>query len=144
MTIESIKLHIHRKNEILNLLSQLTNAPFLSDNHFNKIISKLNDDHHIYLYIKDNKVIGIITLFIEQKLIHNGMCVANIEDLVVDKNYISQGIGSELINYCLKQIDILKCYKIVLDCKKELIPFYEKFGFENKNVQMSKYFYRHS
>ena len=144
MGIESIKLHINRKNEIFNLLSQLTNALSLNNNQFNKIISGLNNNHHIYLYIKDNKVIGIITLFIEQKLIHNGMCVAHIEDLVVDKNYTSQGIGSELIKYCLKQIDILQCYKIILDCKKELIPFYEKLGFENKNIQMSKYFYPHS
>jgi glucosamine-phosphate N-acetyltransferase len=144
MSIESIKLYLSHKEEIFALLSQLTKAPSLNNKQFNKIVSELNDNHHIYLYIKDNKIVGIITLFIEQKLIHNGLCVAHIEDLVIDKNYAHQGIGSELIKYCLKQIDILKCYKIILDCKRELIPFYEKLGFENKNVQMSKYFYPHS
>lgn len=144
MSIQSIKLHLDRKEEIFTLLSQLTTAPSLSNNQFNEIISRLNDNHHIYLYIKDNKVVGIITLLIENKLIHSGLSVAHIEDLVVDKNYAHKGIGTELIKYCLKKIDILKCYKVILDCKKELIPFYEKLGFENKNVQMSKYFYPYS
>ena len=82
----------------------------------------------------------MITLFKEQKLIHNGACVAHIEDLVVDKNYQKQGIAKELINYCFGLIKSDTCYKIILNCKRDLIPFYEKFDFEEHNVQMSKYF----
>jgi len=139
MSIENILLHINRKDEILNLLSQLTNAPNFDELRFYYIINNLNNNHNIYLYIQDNKIIGMITLLFEQKLIHNGSCVAHIEDLVVHENYQGKSIGRKLIEYCLKEIKSDKCYKIILDCKRELIPFYEKFGFNNNNVQMSKY-----
>ena len=32
------------------------------------------------------------------------------------------------------------CYKIILDCNSHLEGFYQKNGFENKNIQMSYYF----
>ena len=139
MCIQSIKLHLDRKEEIFILLSQLTSAQEFDKERFDKIILGLKDNHNIYLCIKDDKIVGMITLFFEQKLIHNGACVAHIEDLIVDKNSFGQGIGAKLINYCFQQVNSDKCYKIILDCKDELIPFYKKFGFENKNVQMSKY-----
>ena len=140
MSIYPIKKYIHHKKEIFSLLSQLASATEIDDEQFNNIILNLKDNHNIYLYIKKDKVVGMITLLFEQKLIHNGGIIAHIEDLVVDEKYSGQGIASELINYCLTQIDRDNCYKIILDCKRELIPFYKKFGFENKNVQMSKYF----
>jgi len=137
--IQSIKFHEERYSEILNLLNQLTLAPIFDQDRFNKIIDSLNDNHTIYVYLKDDNIVGMITLLIEQKLIHNGACVAHIEDLVVDKDYQNQGISSELIQYCLTQISSDKCYKVILDCKDELIPFYIKQGFNHSNVQMSKY-----
>ena len=140
MKIESIRSHLNRREEIFNLLSQLTSALPFEQERFDKIIQFLPENHQIYLYIQDNKVVGMITLFKEQKLIHNGACVAHIEDLVVDKNYKNQGIAKKLINYCLSLIKSDTCYKIILNCNKDLISFYEKFEFEQHNVQMSKYF----
>ena len=31
-------------------------------------------------------------------------------------------------------------YKIILDCKTELEGFYMKYGFNNRNIQMSIYY----
>jgi len=83
----------------------------------------------------------MITILIEPKLIHSGSSVAHIEDLVVDKDYQRLGIAKELIDFSVDYINnsINKCYKIILDCKKELIPFYNKFEFEERNIQMAKY-----
>ena len=117
---------VHNKDAIINPQSEYK--------------SRDDDVKNIYLYFKDGMIVGMITLLIEQKLIHNGACVAHIEDLVIDKHYQKQGIASELIQYCLKQISSDKCYKIILNCKKDLIPFYIKKGFKETNVQMSKYF----
>lgn len=33
-----------------------------------------------------------------------------------------------------------KCYKIILDCGENNIPFYEKCGFNRKEIQMTLYF----
>ena len=140
MNIQRINSHLERSKEIFSLLSQLTSAFAFDETRFKNIIYSLKDNHNIYLYLKDNKIVGMITLFIEQKLIHNGAKVAHIEDLVVDKDYQKQGIATELIQHCLSQLRSDTCYKVILDCKGELVPFYEKLGFKETNVQMSKYF----
>ena len=141
MSIENIKSHIERKTEIFYLLSQLTDAPEINNEKFKKFLSKLNNNHQIFVYIKNDNIVGMITVLIETKLIHNGSSVAHIEDLVVDKNYQKLGIAKELIDFSVNYINnsINKCYKIILDCKKELVPFYNKFEFEERNIQMAKY-----
>lgn len=139
MSIFNIKNYLDRRDEIIFLLSQLTSCPVLDHNRFNNIINNLNSNHNIYIYIKDNRVVGIITLLIEQKLIHNGACVAHIEDLVVDKDYQKQGIAKKLVNFCLNKLSSDKHYKIILNCSNELKEFYKKLGFEEKNIQMAKY-----
>jgi len=137
--IHNIKFNLDKRVEILNLLSQLTSCFLIDKERFDNIVYNLKDNHNIYIYIKDNKVVGIITLLIEQKLIHNGACVAHIEDLVVDKEYSGQGIARELINYCLSKLSSDCHYKVILNCSEELKRFYEKFGFIQKNIQMAKY-----
>ena len=139
MSIQSIKLYIDKKEQIFALLSQLTSSVVIDDKRFENIVYNLNDYHNIYLYIKDDKVVGMITLLIEQKLIHNGACVVHIEDLVVDKDYNSQGIATKLINFCFSKIQGVNYYKVIVDCTKEMKEFYEKFGFEERNIQMAKY-----
>ena len=139
MNIFSIKNYLDKREEILLLLSQLTVAPIISEEKFNNIIFNLDNNHNIFVYILNNKIVGMITLLNEQKLIRNGLKVAHIEDLVVDKHYKNRGIASELINYCLNLVNNDQYYKVILDCSCELENFYKKFGFSSKNIQMSKY-----
>ena len=139
MNIFSIKDFPDKREEIFSLLSQLTSAPLISEKSYNNIINNLDDNHNIFVYVLDNKIVGTITLLHEQKLIHNGSKIVHIEDLVVDKEYKNRGIGRDLINYCLDKISKEEYYKIILDCSEELERFYNKFGFEKKNIQMAKY-----
>lgn len=139
MNIFSIKDFPDKREEIFSLLSQLTSAPLISEKSYNNIINNLDDNHNIFVYVLDNKIVGMITLLHEQKLIHNGSKIVHIEDLVVDKEYKNRGIGRDLINYCLDKISKEEYYKIILDCSEELERFYNKFGFEKKNIQMAKY-----
>jgi len=137
--IQSIQFNKHRRDEIFNLLNQLTTAPQIEQFQFENILYSLKNNHHIYLYIKDNKLVGTISLLIEQKLIHGGKCVGHIEDLVVDKEYNGQGIAKELLAYAIQISKDNNCYKVILDCDKKLIPFYEKSGFTEKEFQMKIY-----
>jgi glucosamine-phosphate N-acetyltransferase len=139
MNIFSVKDFPDKREEIFSLLSQLTSAPLISEKSYNNIINKLDDNHNIFVYVLDNKIVGMITLLHEQKLIHNGSKIVHIEDLVVDKEYKNRGIGRDLINFCLDKISKEEYYKIILDCSEELERFYNKFGFEKKNIQMAKY-----
>ena len=49
-------------------------------------------------------------------------------------------IGKELMNHAIEDSKKNKVYKVILDCKDDMITYYEKFGYESKNVQMSLYF----
>ena len=99
-----------------------------------KIIS--NPDHIIHVAEENGKIIGSTTLFIEQKFIHNGGKVGHIEDVVVSKEYEGRGIGIKLVNSLLEKARMMNCYKTILDCQDELIPFYERIGFKQESNQM--------
>tara|TARA_A100001015_G_scaffold309203_1_gene408185 strand:- start:242 stop:541 length:300 start_codon:yes stop_codon:yes gene_type:complete len=93
-------------------------------------------NHNIYVYLENDKIIGMITLIIERKLIHNGKYVAHIEDLVVDKEYNGKGIATKLLNFVIHGAKQFDSYKIILDCSDDLIPFYLKKGFKKSANQM--------
>ncbi len=128
-----------------NLLNQLNNT--IEYEHISKLflenfISSLNENHQIII-IEDyitNELIGTGTILIEPKILHNMGKVAHIEDIVVDKNKRGLGIGFKIINYLVNIAKEKKCYKVILNCSEENVPFYEKCGFNQKSKQMSLYF----
>ena len=88
-----------------------------------------NDDHQTFVYEHEGRIIGTATILVENKLLHYGSCVGHIEDVVVDKNSRLSGVGKELVKACVDFGRYKKCYKVILDCSKENIPFYEHCGF---------------
>lgn len=84
----------------------------------------------------DGEVLGLTTLLIEQKFIHDGGKVGHIEDVVTRKGYEGAGVGSELIRTALKFAVESKCYKVILDSHEHIAPFYEKLGFRKHSVCM--------
>ena len=148
VNIKNIELNEKNYNEIIDLYNELAltdsrkliNKQILTYLKLLKIIEELNTNHNIYFYIENDKIVGSITLLIEQKLIHNGKCVGHIEDFVVSENYRKKGIGSNLINYAINIAERSNCYKCILDCKNMLERFYEKKGFEKRGIYMAKYF----
>lgn len=134
--IFSLKLNNQYYDDIINLLQQLTTCPRLCKERFDNIINNLDNNHQIYIYKINNKVVGMITLLIEKKIIHNGGSVGHIEDLVVDKDYRNLNIASILINYIKIVSKAQNCYKIILDCDEKISRFYEKNGFYKSAIQM--------
>jgi glucosamine-phosphate N-acetyltransferase len=99
---------------------------------------QLNTRSNIFVAREGHQVVGAATLIIEQKFIHQGAKVAHIEDVAVHKDHQGKGIGQELIKKMTDYAKHTGCYKIILDCNPELIPFYEKCGFQQSAVQMRK------
>ena len=133
------------REKILNLLSQLTDinnsegSP-ISAEEYNKFFSNLEPNIHIYVLENEkDQLVAMGTLIIESKLIHGGSKVAHIEDVVVDKNQRGKGYGKILIDHLIKKAEKFNCYKIILNCQEKNIEFYEKTGFQQKNVEMSLY-----
>lgn len=98
---------------------------------------KSNPLYKIFVAVKeDGEVVGLTTLLIEQKFIHNGARVGHIEDVVTRKEYQGHGIGSALIQAALVFAKEKNCYKVILDCSENNIPFYEKLGFRKHSIGM--------
>ena len=123
-----------------NLLNQLTSINYISYEQFSDQFNQLNDDYNIFVIEEDNKIIATGTLLIEHKFIHNCSRIGHIEDIIVDKNYRGKGYGRKIVEKLLDKAEEFNCYKVILDCDINNKEFYEKLGFNHKNIQMSLYF----
>lgn len=93
-----------------------------------KIILAIDDD--------TNQVVGFITA------ISDGILSAYIPFLEVLPLYKKKGIGKELINRMLKELDDI--YMIDLCCDDDLIPYYNQFGMTRTNGMIVRNYNRQS
>ena len=126
------------ENGFLESLDRLRKASDLDKGVGKDILRKIiaNPDYIIHVAEINGKIVGSTTLLIEQKFIHNGGRVGHIEDVVVSKEYEGRGIGIKLVSSLLEKAKVMNCYKTILDCSDELIPFYERIGFKQESNQM--------
>lgn len=122
-------------------LSNLTEVGKISEDHQNakKILHEITSDPSYKIFVavkKDGEIVGSNTLLIEQKFIHNGGKVGHIEDVVTKKGYEGMGIGTALVGGSLRFARQMKCYKVILDCSEENVPFYKKIGFKDYGASM--------
>ena len=140
--MSSIKIRKLQKKDLYNgfllSLDVLRKSSHLKPKKANSIFDKIskNPDYIIYVAIDNGKVIGATTLLIEQKFIHDGGKVGHIEDVVVRKQYQGRGVGKKIIGALLKYAEKKGCYKTILDCTDDLIPFYENLGFKRHSNSM--------
>ena len=125
-------------NGFLLSLDSLRKSSHIKPKKANSIFDKIskNPDHVIYVAIYNGEIIGSTTLLIEQKFIHDGGKVGHIEDVVVRKEYQGKGVGKKIVNALLKYAEKKGCYKTILDCSDDLIPFYESIGFKRHSNSM--------
>lgn len=89
-----------------------------------------------------SSVIGTGTIIYEPKFIHNCGKVAHIEDVVICKTKRASGLGTKFLQFLMDKAHENYCYKIILNCDKNISGFYEKCGLTETNIQMAKYFYK--
>ena len=125
-------------NGFLQSMDSLKPASNLDPNTAKQIYNKIksNPNHHVYVAVLNQKIIGSTTMLIEPKFIHNGGNVAHIEDVVVSKDYQGKGIGEKLVKSLLKLAEKNNCYKTILDCSDDVKQFYEKIGFKKHSNGM--------
>ena len=127
----------HICQEFISLLSAL--SPFISSADLKQMIKTFKTrpkNIKTYVVINDKEIIGTVTLVFENKFIHNCGIVAHLEDLVVANQYRRQGIGKALIEHCIKEAQKHKCYKLILNCTKELKKYYKRCGLHKSAIQM--------
>lgn len=105
--------------------------------------------NHFYLLIEDNKIISFVNGFVTD--------LPNLEDIMYEKatmhneqgnwqmifglntlpEYQHKGKATIIMNYFIKIAQKEHRQGLVLTCKKELIPFYSKFGFQSEGLSKS-------
>ncbi|PRP85816.1 glucosamine 6-phosphate N-acetyltransferase [Planoprotostelium fungivorum] len=130
---------------LLDVLSQLTQVGTVTREQFQKRFQEWKNavDTYFIIVVEDTqtkKVIGCSSLMVERKTVHNAGKVGHIEDVAIDSGYRGKDLGAKLI-FQLKHIAVQQgCYKVILSCSEKNKPFYEKSGFQQKEVQMACYF----
>lgn len=139
LVIRSLDVNDYYKN-YLQLLSQLTVVEIRSFDEFKTQYECLNKEFiKIFVIEYDNTIIATGTLIIEKKFIRGFKSVGHIEDIVVGGEFRGKGIGKIMINHLISYGKANDCYKIILDCDEENIPFYKKCGFYPKATCMALY-----
>lgn len=120
----------------LQLLAQLTEVGNINREQFlNRFHMMKNTGSYYIIVIEDvntEKVVATATLVVEQKFIHNCAVRGRLEDVVVNNKYRGKHLGKLVIKIILQLSRYLRCYKLSLDCKDHLIPFYESLGFKRE------------
>lgn len=80
--------------------------------------------------LNSRKLIGCVLLLPETQ---NNKCI-RLCQLAVEEAYCGQGIASKLINKAIKKAQLDGYEKIVLYAYNDIIPFFEKQGFQAQGV----------
>lgn len=94
----------------------------------------------VFVYSGFKKASHVVSIYDNKKLIgvirscDDSSWSANIDFLLVSKDYRNKGIGTRLVKELLK--DIGSIFYITVATDKKLIPFYEKFGFIENGISM--------
>jgi glucosamine-phosphate N-acetyltransferase len=118
----------------------LTEVGHINQKKFSNILENIQSQIWVFEDTYVNKIVASASIFLEQKIIHNGGIVAHLEDVVVDESYRGIKLGQKLIANVVGKARESGAYKIIADCKPELVSFYSKNGFEKKGEQIAIYF----
>lgn len=122
----------------LPLLAQLTKVGDYSSDVFEAqfdAMKKMRGCHYIIVVEDpddDGKIIASASLLVERKFIHNAALRGRIEDVVVDANYRGMHLGTLLLEILRLYAETLGCYKLTLDCKEAMLPYYTKLNYVNE------------
>lgn len=117
----------------LDLLRQLRPMEKNIDNDlFRKLFDQINlSTTHIFVIEKKSLIVATATLVCMPKFIYAGKCLGQIEDVVVHRRFRKEGIGSSILNFCIKFAkEQLKCHKVALCARPSANSFYLKNGFK--------------
>lgn len=116
------------------LLAQLTAVGNISEKQFLDRFDGMQACPNTYYVtvIEDTtngQVIGSSTLVIEQKFIHGCAVRGRLEDVVVNNTYRGKQLGKLIVMTVTLLAEELNCYKMTLDCKDRLVPYYSTLGY---------------
>lgn len=136
-----INIRLLKKSDFVQYISLINQfRPInmdISFEKFDEIYDIIFKSSEIYVAYIDEKIVGSITVFYEQKFIHKLSVYAHIEDVIVDENYRHMKIGSTLLSYVKNTANQKGCFKCLLACNDSVKQFYINNNFEERGLNMS-------
>ncbi len=126
----------HVNDDLLATLASLRDVQLTQSQATEVFRSRLRAGIRTYIALAGDRVVGTLSLLIEQKFIHQGGRVGHIEDVAVHRDHQHGGIGRLLVEHATREAAQLGCYKVILNCRPELVPFYERSGYHRHDVGM--------
>lgn len=100
-------------------------------------INELESNPYSCIYVKE--INGEVVAYVDLWIAYENAEIANI---AVKKEFLHQGIASELMQYCLLKIQQSKCENFTLEVRvsnMNAIKLYEKFGFQTVSKRKKYY-----
>ncbi|QTL47976.1 MULTISPECIES: GNAT family N-acetyltransferase [Priestia] len=97
----------------------------------NKIKKIFQSSNVVAVAYDENKIVGF------GRALSDGVFNAAIYDVVVDKHFQNQGIGQQIIENLLAQLNDISCVHLVSTAGNE--EFYRKAGFRKMKTGMARY-----
>ncbi|CAG0896110.1 unnamed protein product [Darwinula stevensoni] len=121
----------------VELLKQLTDVGTVTREMFTEKFKRMKSCKETYFItvmedLTTGKIIGSGSLVLEEKFIHSCASRGRIEDIVVDSSYRGKQLGKYIVMLLTGIAKKLKCYKITLDCRDQMVPFYESLGYKKE------------
>lgn len=130
-----------QENGFMRMLGSLTAVEDLSPEQFDEIRRDrkvCRSKTYVFVGKADpESILGTGTIIWERKFSRGGAVKAHIEDVVVDPAHTGKGIGSEIVSQLVSKCRKNPlCYKILLTCDRRYKGFYERQGFEARELAM--------
>lgn len=100
-------------------------------------INELESNPYSCIYVEE--INGEVVAYVDLWIAYENAEIANI---AVKKEFLHQGIASELMQYCLQKIQQSKCENFTLEVRvsnMNAIKLYEKFGFQTVSKRKKYY-----
>lgn len=95
-------------------------------------------NYHLFVACDaDGRVLGSYALLVMHNLAHMGTPSAIAEDVVVDQDHRSRGIGQQMMAHALGRAREAGCYKLALSSNQKRTrahAFYESLGFQRHGI----------
>ncbi|XP_069157979.1 glucosamine 6-phosphate N-acetyltransferase isoform X3 [Procambarus clarkii] len=121
----------------LQLLGQLTKIGDVTREQFDERFEAMRScpGHYFVTVIEDTQlghIVGSATLACELKFIRGCAKRGRLEDVVVSDEYRGKQLGKLIVTTITLLAKQVGCYKLGLDCKDEMKPFYGSLGYTSE------------
>jgi len=144
--IRPLAIDDHKRGhlDVLKVLSKVSDPGFEAYKAHFKAMRAPNPEAQAYFVLAlvdkaTDRMVGTGSIFIEKKFLRGLGSVGHIEDMAVIKEMQGKKLGLRLVQTLTSISEKMGCYKTILNCSDDNIPFYEKCGFSKKENEMAKY-----